>query len=425
MHCTYITHPEKKIMKAEILTIGDELLIGQTIDTNSAWIGSELSMAGFDVMKRTSIHDIRTDILNALSEAEGKSDVVIITGGLGPTSDDITKAALCDFIGTRLIMNLEVLSMITEMMQRRNFPMNLNNRRQAEVPESCRVLTNAAGTAPGMWFERSSTIFVSLPGVPSEMKYLMSTHVLPELKQRFRSQAIVHRNIMTYGAPEALLAERLEGFEAELPVGIKLAYLPSSGVIKLRLTGTGRDTMSVAELVETRVRLLYSTIPDLIYGEEGETLEMAVGRLLRERGKTLGTAESCTGGNLARLITSVPGSSDYFVGSVVSYANQIKTKLLGVDDKLIENYGAVSEPVVIAMAEGARTLLSVDFAIATSGIAGPYGGTDSKPVGTLWTAVSSASGTIASMHTFGSDRLTNINRFSNVALNMLRKQILK
>lgn len=412
-------------MKAEILTIGDELLIGQTIDTNSAWIGSELSLAGFDVMKKTSIHDIRTDILDALEEAEGRSDVVIITGGLGPTSDDITKPALCDFFGTKLVMNLEVLAMITEMMERRNFPMNLNNRRQAEVPESCRVLTNAAGTAPGMWFERGGTIFVSLPGVPSEMKYLMNTHILPELKQRFRSQAIVHRNIMTYGVPEALLAEKLEGFEAGLPAGIKLAYLPSAGIIKLRLTGTGRDAGSVAELVETYIRMLYSIIPDVIFGEEGETLEMAVGRLLRERGKTLGTAESCTGGNIARLITSVPGSSDYFFGSVVSYANSVKAKVLGVDVKLIESYGAVSEPVVMAMAEGARTLLSVDYAVATSGIAGPDGGTGSKPVGTLWTAVSSASGTDAEMHTFGTDRLTNISRFSNVALNMLRKQIIR
>lgn len=412
-------------MKAEIITIGDELLIGQTIDTNSAWIGSELSMAGFDVMKKTSIHDIRTDILNALTESEGRSDVVIITGGLGPTSDDITKSALCDFFGTRLVMNRDVLSMITEMMQRRNFPMNLNNHRQAEVPESCRVLPNAVGTAPGMWFERSSTVFVSLPGVPSEMKYLMSTHVLPELKQRFKSQAIVHRNLMTYGAPEALLAEKLEGFEAEMPAGTKLAYLPSSGIIKLRITGTGRDISSVTELVAYQIRNLYSIIPELIYGEEGETLEMAVGRLLRERGKTLGTAESCTGGNIARLITSVPGSSEYFIGSVVSYANYIKIRLLGVDDKLINNYGAVSEPVVRAMAEGARKLLSADYTVATSGIAGPDGGTESKPVGTLWTAVSSASGTIAEMHTFGADRLTNINRFSNVALNMLRKQIIR
>jgi len=259
------------------------LLIGQTIDTNSAWIGAELSMAGFDIRKRTSIHDIRSDILNALSEAEGKSDVVIITGGLGPTSDDITKPALCDFFSTRLVMNEEVLAMVTRMMERRNFPMNANNRKQAEVPEACRVLTNAVGSAPGMWFERKSTIFVSLPGVPSEMKYLMSTHVLPELKQRFRSQVIIHRNIMSYGAPEALLAEKLESFEAELPPEIKLAYLPSSGIIKLRLTGAGRESASLAVLVEKQVRKLYSIIPELIYGEEGETLEMAVGRLLREK----------------------------------------------------------------------------------------------------------------------------------------------
>jgi len=411
-------------MKAEIITIGDELLIGQTIDTNSAWIGAELSMAGFDIRKRTSIHDIRSDILNALSEAEGKSDVVIITGGLGPTSDDITKPALCDFFSTRLVMNEEVLAMVTRMMERRNFPMNANNRKQAEVPESCRVLTNAVGSAPGMWFERKSTIFVSLPGVPSEMKYLMSTHVLPELKQRFRSQVIIHRNIMSYGAPEALLAEKLESFEAELPPEIKLAYLPSSGIIKLRLTGAGRESASLAVLVEKQVRKLYSIIPELIYGEEGETLDMAVCRLLREKGRTLATAESCTGGNIARLITSVPGSSEYFTGSVVSYANSVKVKLLGVDEKLISNNGAVSEPVVRAMAEGARILFSTDYSLATSGIAGPGGGTPEKPAGTLWVAVASASAILTEKHTFGEDRSINIGRFSNVALNMLRKQII-
>ena len=412
-------------MKAEIITIGDELLIGQTIDTNSAWIGAELSMAGFDIRKKTSIHDIRTDILKALSEAEGKCDLVIITGGLGPTSDDITKPALCDFFSTRLIMNQEVLGMITEMMEKRSFPMNTNNRKQAEVPESCRVLTNAAGTAPGMWFERTSTVFISLPGVPSEMKYLMNTHVLPELKQRFRSQAIVHRNLMTYGVPEALLAEKLESFEAGLPHEIKLAYLPSSGIIKLRLTGTGGDYDTVSRLVENQVKKLYIIIPELIYGEEGETLEMAVGRLLREKGRTIATAESCTGGNIARLITSNPGSSEYYPGSVVAYSNAMKIKLLGVDEQLIEDHGAVSEPVVRAMAGAAREIFDTDYALATSGIAGPDGATPGKPVGTLWTAVASAGGIHAEKHTFGADRLTNIGRFSNLALNMLRKQIIK
>jgi len=412
-------------MKAEIITIGDELLIGQTIDTNSAWIGAELSMAGFDIHRKTSIHDNRPDILNALSQAKGRSDVVIITGGLGPTSDDITKPALCEFFNTSLVMNEEVLSMIETMMRRRNFPMNENNRRQAEVPESCTVLTNAAGTAPGMWFEKEGTIFVSLPGVPAEMKHIMNRHVLPELKKQFTSQVIIHRNIMTYGAPEARLAEILTDFEAGLPGYIRLAYLPSSGIIKLRLTGTGTDHKTIGDSVEEQVRRLYAIIPDLIYGENEESLEMAVGRLLREKKRTLCTAESCTGGNIAHLITSVPGCSDYYSGSVIAYANRIKTLLPGIGDELIEKHGAVSEQVVKAMADGARGFLGTDFSVATSGIAGPDGGTVDKPVGTLWTAVASGAETVAEMHTFGTDRLINITRFSLVALNLLRKQIIK
>ncbi len=411
-------------MKAQIITIGDELLIGQTIDTNSAWIGAELSMAGFDVQRKVSVHDRRPDILNILTEVAEKSDVIIITGGLGPTSDDITKPALCEFFNTRLVMNNEVLAMVESMMRRRNFPMNENNRRQAEVPESCRVLTNAAGTAPGMWFEKDRTIYISLPGVPAEMKYIMNHHVMPALKKLFRSQSIIHRNIMTYGAPEAKLAEILTGFEAGLPDYVKLAYLPSSGIIKLRLTGTGAEQATIEKSVEEQVAKLYSIIPDLIYGENEESLEMVIGRLLRNKKKTLCTAESCTGGNIAHMITSIPGSSDYFKGSVIAYANSVKTELLDVPEKVIEKNGAVSEPVVTAMAEGARRLLKADFAVATSGIAGPDGGTDEKPVGTLWTAVASESGTIAEKHTLGTDRIINITRFTIVALNMLRKQII-
>ena len=412
-------------MKAEIITVGDELLIGQTIDTNSAWIGAELSMAGFDIQRKTSVHDRRPDILKVLSEAFGKYDVVIITGGLGPTSDDITKPALCEFFDTRLVINQEVLEMVEDMMRRRNFPMNENNRKQAEVPESCRVLTNAAGTAPGMWFEKEGTIFISLPGVPAEMKYIMNKHVMPLLKKRFTSQIIIHKNIMTYGAPEAKLAEILTGFEAGLPDNVKLAYLPSSGIIKLRLTGTGADQVKIEKSVEEQVTKLYSIIPDLIYGENEESLEMVVGRLLREKKKTLVTSESCTGGNIAHMITSVSGSSDYFKGSVIAYANIVKTDLLGIDEKLIEKHGAVSEPVVSAMAENARSLLISDFGVATSGIAGPTGGTKEKPVGTLWTAVASESGTVAEKHTFGTERTSNIMRFTMCALNLLRKQIIK
>ena len=412
-------------MKAEIITIGDELLIGQTIDTNSAWIGAELSLLGFDVQRKVSIHDRREDILQALTDTQGKSDVVIITGGLGPTSDDITKTTLCEYFNTRLIPDAMVLSMVEQMMSRRGIPMNENNRRQADVPESCRILSNAAGTAPGMWFEKDGTNFISMPGVPSEMKYIMNQHVIPELKIRYSSQVIIHRNIMTYGAPEAVLAGLLEGFESSLPGPVRLAYLPSLGIIKLRLTGTGSNRDEVVNAVEEQVKNLYKTIPELIYGENEETMEMAVGRILRQKKLTLCTAESCTGGNIARMITSVPGSSDYYKGSVVAYDNRVKTTLLGVGSHIIEEEGAVSGPVVRAMAEGARKLLNTDYAVAISGIAGPAGGSPGKPVGTVWIAVSSSLATVAEKFVYGTDRNINIMRFSVAALNMLRQQIIK
>ncbi len=412
-------------MKAEIITIGDELLIGQTIDTNSAWIGAELSLLGFDVQRKVSIHDRKEDILQALTDTQGKSDVVIITGGLGPTSDDITKTTLCEYFNTRLIPDAMVLSMVEQMMSRRGIPMNENNRRQADVPESCRILSNAAGTAPGMWFEKDGTNFISMPGVPSEMKYIMNQHVIPELKIRYSSQVIIHRNIMTYGAPEAVLAGLLEGFESSLPGPVRLAYLPSLGIIKLRLTGTGSNRDEVVNAVEEQVKNLYKTIPELIYGENEETMEMAVGRILRQKKLTLCTAESCTGGNIARMITSVPGSSDYYKGSVVAYDNRVKTTLLGVGSHIIEEEGAVSGPVVRAMAEGARKLLNTDYAVAISGIAGPAGGTTEKPVGTVWIAVSSSLATVAEKFVYGTDRNINIMRFSVAALNMLRQQIIK
>jgi len=411
-------------MKAAIITIGDELLIGQTIDTNSAWMGAELSKAGFDVYRITSVHDRREDIIYALTEATGKTDVILITGGLGPTSDDITKLTLCEFFNTHLVMNNEVLSMIEEMMKLRSFSMNDNNRRQAEVPESCRVLKNAAGTAPGMWFEKDGTVFVSMPGVPHEMKYLMTEIVLPELNKCFTSQIIIHKNIMTYGTFEAKLAEILTDFEAGLPGSLKLAYLPASGVIKLRLTGTGSDYNYLSNLLNDQVSKLYKTIPEFIYGEDEESLEMVIGKLLKSKNKSVSTAESCTGGEIAHLLTSVAGSSAYYKGSIIAYENSIKTKLLGVQDYIITKYGAVSENTVKEMAVGVRNVLDTDYAVATSGIAGPDGGTDEKPVGTIWIAVDSERGTVCEKRVFGNDRLTNIKRFSLAALNLLRKQII-
>jgi nicotinamide-nucleotide amidase len=411
-------------MKAEIITIGDELLIGQTVDTNSAWMGAELSKSGFDVYRMTSIHDRREDIIYNLNETSGKADVVLITGGLGPTSDDITKQTLCEFFNTSLVLNNEVLQMIEEMMAHRNFPMNENNRRQAEVPEVCRVLKNAAGTAPGMWFEKDGTIYISMPGVPHEMKYIMNEHVLPELNKRFTSQFIIHRNIMTYGTFEAKLAEILTGFEAGLPNAIKLAYLPASGVIKLRLTATGSDKKLLEKTLNEQVDSLYQIIPEFIYGENEETLEMVIGRLLYEKKKTMCSAESCTGGKIASLITTVPGSSTYYYGSIVSYSNSVKTQLLEINEETISQHGAVSHEVVSDMAINARRILNTDYAVATSGIAGPDGGSETKPVGTLWMAVASENGVVSEKRVFGNDRITNINRFSLAALNLLRKQIL-
>lgn len=411
-------------MNAAIITIGDELLIGQTINTNSTWMGAELSSIGFDVIRIISIHDRHKDILETLEETARKCNLILITGGLGPTSDDITKQTLCEFFRTHLVLDQDVLAMISEMMTRRNFVMNENNRRQAEVPESCRVLKNAVGTAPGMWFEKDGKIFISLPGVPYEMKYIMTKHVIPELKKRFTSQVIIHRNIMTYGTPEARLAELLKGFEASLPENIKLAYLPASGIIKLRLTAIGTEKELLTSSINEQVSNLLKTIPDLIYAENEETFEFVIGKLLKNKGKTISTCESCTGGRIAEMITSVPGSSQYFKGSVIAYNNSVKTEVVGVPASLISEYGAVSEQVAVKMAEGARRLLKTDFSVATSGIAGPDGGTNIKPVGTIWIAVASDKETTTEKHVFGSDRITNINRFSVAALNLVRKQII-
>ena len=410
-------------MKAHIITIGDELLIGQTIDTNSAWMGAELSKIGFDVFRKTSVHDDHDGIMEILLQVMGKADVVLLTGGLGPTSDDITKKVLCEFFNSRMVMNAEVLSMVEEMMRRRGVAMNERNRLQAEVPEACRVLTNARGTAPGMWFEKEGTIFVSMPGIPHEMQYIMNEHVIPDLKKRFSSQSIIHRNIMTYGAPEARLADMLAGFEQSLPGFIKLAYLPSYGVIKLRLTATGKDINHLERIVNEQVSKLRNIIPDLIFSETEESLESAVGRSLKAGNKGMCTAESCTGGKIASLITGIPGSSAYFRGSVIAYDNSIKEELLNVPADVIAKYGAVSEEVVKMMAEGARRLMKTDFSLATSGIAGPDGGTADKPVGIVWIAVSSARGTVAEKHFFYLDRIANIYRFSYAALNLLRNQI--
>lgn len=409
---------------AEIITIGDEILIGQTVDTNSAWIGGRLSLLGVSVARITSIADRREEIIDALDKSLGRCDLVLMTGGLGPTSDDITKETLAEYFGAKLVTDPGVLKEVSQRLERRNLEMNENNRRQADVPDNCIVLFNRAGTAPGMMFTRDEKTVVSMPGVPSEMIYIMTEHVLPMIAARAGGNVIIHKNIMTYGTFEARLAERLHGFESELPSAIRLAYLPSHGLIKLRLTGRGSNATPIQAMINEQVRKLYTIIPDVIYGEDETGLEEVTGRLLLEAGLTVSTAESCTGGRLSSLITSVPGSSSWYLGSVIAYDNSIKTSLLGVNPDTIRVHGAVSKETAEEMAAGVRRITGSDYSVAVTGIAGPAGGTEDKPVGTVWIAIASAGSIITGLHRFADDRHVNILRASYTALNMLRKQII-
>lgn len=407
----------------EIITIGDEILIGQTVDTNSAWMGNELNLMGIRINRITSVSDNKDEIISSLDEALFRVEVVLMTGGLGPTSDDITKDTLAGFFGGKLVLDNEVLENVTERLRRRNLQMNENNRRQAMVPDNCKVLKNLTGTAPGMLFEKSGKIVISMPGVPHEMKHIMKEHVLPLLAGRLPVGVIIHKNIMTYGVAEAMLAERLETFENKLPGEIRLAYLPAYGVIKLRLTAAGNDEKKIRESVKDQVEKLYKIIPDVIYGEDEVMLEEVVGKLLNDNNLTVSMAESCTGGKIASLITSVPGSSGWFRGSVVAYDNSIKTGVLGVSKETLRIYGAVSAETAGEMARGARRLMGTDYAVAVTGIAGPTGGTADKPVGTVWMAIDSESGLITEKQIFADNRQINISRSSYGALNLLRKQI--
>ena len=409
---------------AEIITIGDEILIGQTVDTNSAWISAHLSELGIRVNRIISISDLKEEIISALDDSLGRADLVLLTGGLGPTSDDITKDTLAEYFGSKLVVNQDVLDEVTGRLSRRNLEMNENNRRQALVPDNCTVLINRAGTAPGMVYSRDGKLIVSMPGVPSEMKYLMTEYVLTMVAGKTGRSAIVHRNIMTYGTFEARLAERLEGFEKELPPGVRLAYLPAHGLIKLRLTGRGSDADRIKRITGEQVEKLYTIIPDVIYGEDEVMLEEVAGKLLLKKNLTLSTAESCTGGKIASLITSVPGSSSWYKGSVIAYENSVKTSLLGIDPETIKRTGAVSRETAEQMASGVRRLMQTDYSVAVTGIAGPAGGTPEKPVGTVWIAVASADGIVSELHHFADERMINILRSSYTALNMLRLQIL-
>ena len=410
-------------MKAEIITIGDELLIGQVIDTNSAWIAEQLNLYGVEIYQITSVHDEQKQILEALLKAEQSADIIILTGGLGPTKDDITKNVLCKYFNTKLVFHKPAFEQIKERFKNRNIGINKLNRDQALVPESCTVLLNKAGTAPGMWFKKGSKIYISIPGVPFEMKYLMEHEILPRIKDLGAGRAIYHKTINTHGLPESILAKTIEDWETALPVNIKLAYLPNPMAVRLRLSVTGANLNILKQQVEEEIEKLKKFIPENIYGFDNETLAEVTGRLLVSNSASLALAESCTGGFISHLITSVPGSSSYFKGSIIAYSNEVKQKILGVDPVSIEKFGAVSEQVACEMAHGVKDLFGVDYAIATTGIAGPEGGTEEKPTGTVWIAVADNRLVAAEKFVFGNNRERNIMRSSQTALQMLRKRV--
>jgi nicotinamide-nucleotide amidase len=412
-------------MKAEIITIGDEILIGQIIDTNSAWIAEQFNLNGIEIYQITSVHDNHEHIMEALNKAEEKVDLVIMTGGLGPTKDDITKNALCDYFNTKLVFHQPTFEHIKTRFTKLNIDVNKLNRDQALVPESCTVLFNKAGTAPGLWFEKNETYFVSVPGVPFEMKYLVENEILPRLRVSGKAKAIYHKTVLTQGLPESMLAMKLEEWEDALPANIRLAYLPSPMAVRLRLSATGNNENDLRVLVDSEIEKLQKIIPDYIYGYNIETLAEVIGRILKFNGKTLAVAESCTGGYISHLITSVVGCSAFYKGSVTAYSNEIKENILGVKTSTLTQYGAVSEEVAKEMAIGAMQVLNTDFAVSTTGIAGPDGGTAEKPVGTVWLAVASKNGVAAQKYVFGDNRERNISRSSQTALQMLRRLVLK
>ena len=411
-------------MKAEIITIGDEILIGQIVDTNSAWMGQQLNLHGIEVYQVTSVHDKHDHIMKALADAEKNADLVLITGGLGPTKDDITKNTLCEYFETELIYFPEVFDHVQSLLSSRNVTINQLNRDQALLPASCTVLHNSAGTASGMWFERNGTIFISMPGVPFEMEAIMTEEVFPRLIKLGIMQSIVHKTVLTLGLPESMLAEKIEKWESALPEFIKLAYLPSALMVRLRLSAYGTDQQMLETEIDKQVKELLTIIPEYVFGFDDENMALIIGRMLVKNSKSLAVAESCTGGNIAHFITANPGSSAYFKGGVVAYSNEIKIKLLDVPAEIIEKYGAVSQQVAETMAFGARKALNVDYSIATTGIAGPDGGTAEKPVGTVWIAVAGPSGVKSEKFIFRHNRERNIIRSTQTALNLLRTFIL-
>jgi nicotinamide-nucleotide amidase len=395
------------------------------IDTNSAFICEELNKIGIRVVRIISVSDKEDEIWNGLDISKDDADIILLTGGLGPTNDDITKHALAGYFNRKLILNTEALERIQKFFRARKVKISDRNRDQALLPEKCRPVPNDYGTAMGMWFEEGNKHYIVMPGVPYEMKAMMTGYVIPELKKQFRLPVIIHRTVHTTGIPESVMADRISGWESNLPRNIQLAYLPSPGALRLRLSASGNDQVSLEHQVSSQLDKLLKILGDTIFGFDGTSIETAVGELLRKSRMTIAVAESCTGGNIARMITSVPGSSDYFKGGIVAYDNEVKIKWLDVDKNILEKHGAVSKPVAEQMAEAIRNKLNADYAIATTGIAGPAGGTPEKPVGTVWIALSGEEKTSATRFSFYNLRETNIIRASVAALNMLRLEIIR
>ena len=410
------------MIKAEILNIGDELLYGQVTNTNAQWMSAELDKIGIRVVRHSVVADAEEAILEALREAQSRADVVLVTGGLGPTKDDITKKTLCKFFGTTLIRHPEALRVVTEFFESRGRQMLEVNRQQADLPKNATYIPNLKGTAPGMWFEQNGKIFVSMPGVPHEMQFLMESYVLENLQKFFKTPFIVHKMIKTVGIGESYLAKEIENWENSLPDHIKLAYLPSFGMVRLRLTGSGTDKELILKDIETETQKLLPLIDKYVYGFDSDDLATAVGKLLVSKGKTIALAESCTGGFLAHSFTQHAGSSEYLKGSLVAYSNDIKINLLGVKTETIENFGAVSEQTVLEMAYNVRKMFGTDIGVATSGIAGPGGATPGKPVGTIWVAYSDEKETKAKLYQLGNDRMVNIQITTNLLLDWIRRK---
>lgn len=412
-----------KTIVAELLTIGDELLYGQIVDTNAQWMSVELSQAGIKVIRKTTVGDQEDEILTALAEAEKRADIVLITGGLGPTNDDLTKPCMAKYFDCALKINEEALAEVTAFFKQRGRELTEVNRQQAALPVCCEKITNSVGTAPGMWFHRNGKVFMSMPGVPHEMKRMMTDYVIPKLKQTFETPVIHHKVIRTVGIGESFLAEKIASWENALPPHIKLAYLPSLGEVKLRLTGIGASAQILKQETDELTEKLKELAGQYIYGYGDEPLEIAIGKLLLERNLTLSVAESCTGGYLSHLITSVPGSSAYFLGSMIPYAYEIKMRQLGVRPETLEQYGAVSEPTIREMANLVRTKFNAHIGVATSGIAGPGGATPEKPVGTVWIAYSDKHQTVTKKLQLSTERLLNIKMASVAVLNLIRQSL--